>query len=57
MKKDELLKMLLDDLAESGNLDFEWTTKPDDENEAWILTSEEGIFILTIQDAKIEVVK
>lgn len=55
MNKDEMLKMLLDNLAENGNLDFEWTTKPDDKNEAWILTTEEGIFILTIQDGKIEV--
>jgi len=57
MDKDELLKMLLDNLEENGNLEFKWTTKPEDDYEAWILTSEEGIFILTIQDAKIEVIK
>ena len=57
MNKDEMLKMLLDNLAENGNLDFKWDFQPDNDYSAYIITSGEGVFILTIQDAKIEVIE
>ena len=57
MQKDEMLTMLLDNLVENGNLVFEWGFQPDGDYKAYIITKEEGVFILTIQDAKIEVVK
>ena len=54
MNDEELLELLCNNFKENGNLELEWTKDPNKSNEAWMITNEEGVFIVAVYSAKVE---